>query len=367
VLIFKTINFSQTMKASKHKKYWWNKSLLMVLFLGVFFTTSKTLHCQQNLILNPSVENLIYTPTTLGEYIDYSTFYEVRHANVLNWWIPFIDSIEHHWTTDVYSLLSDSKVDCSAPNSFAGFQQPKNGNNYLGLNLLGWNAIVNNYYEMYEDYAAGKFSESLQKDSLYEFSCYMSKADTISVFSTNAFDVVITYDTILDVTRLADFGYKIYSEQEIFRDSVNWVLVKACFKAKGGEKGFAIGNFHQSSEILKDHLPNIGDWGELDYRFFDEFSLKVCPTCCPDQFPFEEHLVVSSNPGSSSAPIALEVFAKGPTKVRVFDAMGRLVFEHAFSSNQEKIFLPLFAKGMYQYALINENGICDSGKVMMWE
>ena len=355
------------MKTLKHKKYWWNKSLLMVLFLGVFFTTSKTLHSQQNLILNPSVEDVNNIPNYLGNYIDGNYPDYLFRSNVSNWWIPYIGSIEHHWSTDVYSLLSDPTVDCSAPNSFAGFQQPKNGNNYLGLNLLGWNAIVNNYYEMYEDYAAGKFSTPLQKDSLYEFSCYMSKADTISVFSTNAFDVAITYDTILDVTRLADFGYKIYSEQEIFRDSVNWVLVKACFKAKGGEKGFAIGNFHQSSEILKDHLPNIGDWGELDYRFFDEFSLKVCPTCCPDQFPFEEHLVVSSNPGSSSAPIALEVFAKGPTKVRVFDAMGRVVFEHAFSSNQEKIFLPLFAKGMYQYALINENGICDSGKVMMWE
>jgi hypothetical protein len=355
------------MKALKYKNWWLSSLLLKVLLLGALCKAPYKVYSQQNLILNPSIEDLRHEiPITLGEYIDYY-YHEVVQSNVHNWWIPFIGSIEHHWTTDVYSLLSDSKVDCSAPNSFAGFQQPKNGNNYLGLNLLGWNAIVNNYYEMYEDYAAGKFSESLQKDSLYEFSCYMSKADTISVFSSNAFDVVITYDTILDVTSIADFGYKIYSEEEIFRDSVNWVLVKACFKAQGGEKGFAIGNFHQSSEILKDHLPNIGDWGELDYRFFDEFSLKACPTCCPDQFPFEEHLKVSSNPGSSSAPIALEVFAKGPTKVRVFDAMGRVVFEHAFSSNQEKIFLPLFAKGMYQYALINENGICDSGKVMMWE
>lgn len=353
------------MKASKHKNYWWYKSLLMVLFLSVFLTTSKTLHSQQNLILNPSVEDLKYIPTTLGEYIDYSSYYEVRHSNVYNWWIPYIDSIEHHFTTDVYSLLSDPTVDCSAPKGFAGFQQPKTGNNFLGLSISGWVATENNYYKCL-DYAAGKFSTLLQKDSLYEFSCYMSKAD-LTPFSTNAFDVAITYDTILDVTRLADFGYKIYSEEEIFRDTVNWVQVKACFKAKGGEKGFAIGNFHQNSDIVKDHLPNIGDWSSVDYRFFDEFSLKACPTCCPDEFPFEEHLKVSSNPGSSTAPISLEVFAKGPTKVRVFDAMGRLVFEHAFSSNQEKIFLPLFAKGMYQYALINENGICDSGKLMMWE
>jgi hypothetical protein len=356
------------MKASKHKKYWWNKSLLMVLFLGVFFTTSKTLHCQQNLILNPSVENLIYTPTTLGEYIDYSTFYEVRHANVLNWWIPYIDSVEHYWTTDVFSLLADKECYCAAPHTRSGYQQPKNGNSYLGLMLsvIEWDEYNNKIFSLNEDYAAGKFSTPLHKDSIYEFSCFMSKADLIR-FSSNAFDVVITYDTILDVTNLTDFGYKIYSEQEIFRDSINWVQVKACFKAQGGEKGFAFGNFHTADELKIDNIPNPGDWGTGEYRFFDAFSLKACPTCCPDEFPFEEHLKVSSNPGSSSTPIALEVFAKGPTKVRVFDAMGRVVFEHAFSSNQEKIFLPLFAKGMYQYALINENGICDSGKVMMWE
>ncbi len=345
---------------------WFTKKVYFTSLLVVLLSTSSSF-TQQNLILNPSVENLIYIPTTLGEYIDYSSYFEIRHTNVLNWWIPYIDSIEHYWTTDVFSLLSESDCYCLAPKNRFGFQKPMDGNNYLGLNIIGWNANVDAYYSLNEDYAAGKFSESLEKDSLYEFSCYMSKADTASVFSTNAFDVVITYDTILDVTNLADFGYKIYSEQEIFRDSVNWVLVKTCFKAKGGEKGFAIGNFHQNSEIVKDHLPNIGDWGMVDYRFFDEFSLKVCPTCCPDQFPFEEHLKVSSNPGTSAAPVSLEVFAKGPTKVRVFDAMGRVVFEHAFSSNQEKIFLPLFAKGLYQYALINENGICDSGKLLMWE
>ena len=359
------------MKTLKHKKYWWNKSLLMVLFLGVFFTTTKTLHCQQNLILNPSVEDLRHEiPITLGEYIDYY-YHEVVQSNVHNWWVPFIDSIEHYWTTDVFSLLADKECYCAAPHTGSGFQQPKNGNNYLGLQLQAWNTSSPSELPyaslgLYEDYAAGKFSEYLEQDSVYEFSCYMSKTD-LSLFSSNAFDVVITYDTILDVTNLANFGYKIYSEQEIFRDSVNWVQVKACFKAHGGEKGFAIGNFHSENELKFDNIPNIGDWGNADYRFFDDFSLKACPTCCPDQFPFEEHLKVSSNPGSSSAPIALEVFAKGPTKVRVFDAMGRVVFEHAFSSNQEKIFLPLFAKGMYQYALINENGICDSGKVMMWE
>lgn len=366
MLIFKTISFSQTMKASKHKKYWWNKSLLMVLFLSVLINAPK-LYSQQNLILNPSVEDVKKTPNHIGDYIDYY-YDEFVQSNVLNWWVPYVDSIEQYWTPDVYSLLSDPTLDCSAPNGFAGFQQPKNGNNYLGLILLFWNVSINNFMDYSSEHAAGKFSEYLLKDSLYEFSCYMSKADLIQ-FSTNAFDVVITYDTILDVTRLADFGYKIYSEQEIFRDSINWVQVKACFKAKGGEKGFAIGNFHSANELKFDHIPNIGigAWGDNEYRFFDEFSLKACPTCCLDQFPFEEHINVTSNPGTSNAPISLEVFAKGPTKVRVFDAMGRVVFEHAFSSNQEKIFLPFFAKGIYQYALINENGICDSGKLMMWE
>lgn len=352
------------MKQLKIKSCWSIKPFGLIPLLVAFFNTTNS-YTQQNLVLNPTIEDVKRIPNTLGEYLDYY-YSETSQSNVINWWIPFIDTIGNNWTTDIYSLLSESNCYCFAPNNRLGFQFPKSGNNYLGLCMIGWNANLNSYDNMNLDFAAGKFSEPLQKDSLYEFFCYMSKAD-LSPFSTNAFDVVITYDTILNVTNLADFGYKIYSEEEIFRDSINWVQVKACFKAKGGEKGFAIGNFHQSSEILKDHLPNIGDWSSVDYRFFDDFSLKACLTCCPDQFPFEEHLKVSSNPGSSSAPIALEVFAKGPTKVRVFDAMGRVVFEHAFSSNQEKIFLPLFAKGMYQYALINENGICDSGKVMMWE
>ena len=354
------------MKALKHKNWLLSKFMFIMVLVGLNFFIPNKLHCQQNLILNPSIEDLRHEiPITLGEYIDYY-YHDVVQSNVHNWWVPFIDSIEHYWTSDVFSLLSDKECYCAAPHTRSGYQQPKNGNNYLGIALNYWYTDINYYNSLYEDYVAGKFSEPLIKDSIYEFTCFMSKADT-SQYSTNAFDVVITNDTILDVTSFIDFGYKIYSEQEIFRDSINWVQVKACFKAKGGEKGFAIGNFHSANELKFDHIPNPGDWGMVDYRFLDEFSLKACPTCCPDEFPFEEHLKVSSNPGSSTAPISLEVFAKGPTKVRVFDAMGRLVFEHAFSSNQEKIFLPLFAKGMYQYALINENGICDSGKLMMWE
>ena len=112
--------FNTTMKALKHKNWWLSKLLLKVLLLGALSNAPNKVYSQQNLILNPSVENLIYTPTTLGEYIDYSTFYEVRHANVLNWWIPYIDSVEHHWTTDVFSLLADKECYCAAPHTRSG-------------------------------------------------------------------------------------------------------------------------------------------------------------------------------------------------------------------------------------------------------
>jgi hypothetical protein len=309
------------------------------------------LTAQNNLILNPSCEDASQIPDNLGGY-----------PYCINWWNPFI------YTTDYFTSLTSASNYNFIPNSSFGYQKCIEGNYFLGIVLLDWYNSITDYYHFRADYAGGNFSDPLIKNNIYQFEFWMSKADK-GLLQTNAIDLIITYDTIVDVNDYSNFGYKIWSEQSPMTDTINWIKVSTCFKAKGGEKAFAIGNFHNKEEVIKYLQLNPNEDGYVDYRYLDKFSLIECPTCCPEQFPNQEQVNVFSNPATSFNPATIEIWLNPNTtgKLEIYDSAGRLVAEEYYSDLQNVYTFAQFASGIYHYCVSTETGFTEYGKVLVVE
>lgn len=326
--------------------------MIKLMIYCSFFCCAFSLKAQQNLILNPSVENHKSIPTDLAQY-----------NLCTDWWDPSA------WTTDYYTTWTNSSNQNFIPTNFFGKQESNDGNFYLGIVLVVWIYSLNDFSNFRVEYAAGQFSQQLEKDKIYQFDFWISKAEK-GVLKSNAIDLVLTYDTLLDVNNYEPYGYKIWSEQAPMEDTLNWVKISTCFKAKGNEKAFAIGNFHEKSDVVKilSYDP-ASDVGELDYRYLDNFSLIECPSCCPEQFEDEPLVYVISNPSTFSNPAYLEVWLHPNTSgiLEVYDGAGRLVAKETYSNLQNTFSLERFAKGMYQFVYKTSDGVIESGKVLVAE
>ncbi len=308
-------------------------------------------NAQENLIKNPSFEIHSQTPLSLGHY-NFCT----------DNWNPYI------FSSDYYSTEIPSTCSNFIPNNNFGNQICNDGEYYVGISLNGWNYFNSNYQPFRSDFVGGILSQELQKNKVYQFQFFISKAEK-GIFKTNAIDLILTYDTLVDVNNYTPFGYKIWSEQIPMEDTVNWIKITTCFKAKGNEKAFAIGNFHSESEVIKIVAYDSTTSGEIDYRYLDNFSLIECPSCCPDQFEDEPLVFVYSNPSTFGNPGSLELWLHPNTTgiLELYDEVGRLVAKETYSNFQNIFSLACFAKGMYQYVYQTSDGLIESGKVMVVE
>ena len=317
----------------------------------LFFSCAFNFRAQENLIKNPSVENFSELPNNLAGY-DFC----------IDWWKPYV------WTTDYFtSQTSSSNYNYIPQNSF-GNQSNIDGEFYLGIVTMDWLYNLNDCYYCRSDYAAGQFVHNLIKDRIYLFEFWLSKADN-GILKSNALDLVLTYDTIIDVNNFEPYGYKIWSEELPMEDTVNWVKISTCFKAKGNEKAFAIGNFHSESEIINIVAYDSTASGEIDYRYLDNFSLIECPSCCPDQFSDQPLVYVSSNPSTLNSPGSLEVWLHPNTTsvLELYDSAGRKVANEMYSNLQNTFSLERFAKGMYHFVYQTSDGVTESGKILIAE
>jgi len=323
--------------------------MIRVLILVFMFCCAFNTKAQQNMILNPSCEEASSIPNNLAQY-----------SLCVNWWKPYI------WSTDYFTTLTNEANNNNIPFSRFGFQGSISGNYYLGIALCSWFYTINDFSPFRHDYAAGQFTETLEKDKIYQFEFWMSKADS-ALFKTNAIDVVLTYDTIVDVNNYEYYGYKIWSEETPMTDTVNWVKISTCFKAKGNEKAFAIGNFHEPEDVIK--IFSYDPSSEVDYRYLDNFSLIECPTCCPEQFPDEQQVFVYSNPSSGDNPANILIWLHPETtaNLEIYDSAGRLVDRRSFAALQNTYTFKEMAAGLYHFVVTSSDGLEENGKVLVAE
>ena len=337
----------------KHFKSSYFRFTLLFLFWHVF----SPLHAQENLILNPSVEEMLA--------VDTNSFQKFLFDVCPNWWNPYGNSIDGN-TVDFFS-----KYFGTMPINYMGIQSSIDGINYFGLVVHDREILFHDtcYYCQVE-YAGGLLSQNLVNAKSYRFDFYLSKAEK-STLNSNALDVLMLYDTVVDVKNYQSYGYKVWSEKEPMTDTTNWQHVSVCFQAKGGEKAFTLGNFHEYDSIKITYKAYFdgSNFSAFDTRFFDNFSLQEVAACTtiPQSTILLEDLQVLGNPATGNQFTSLEMkIAEGSTgNLSIYDSAGRLLVHKTLQGPSATYTFEGFAYGLYQYHFSTSLGYQSNGKVLV--
>jgi len=192
----------------------------------------------QNLIYNPSFEEYTNIPNTLS-FISYCKGW--KEAKIFT--TPDYYHSYSPWYAPLCADYSTYKGSVSIPKNCVGFQYPKEGLAYVGM-------IITKTYFDYSEPIYSLLLDTLLKDHFYEFNGYFSLAEA-SPYVANQLQVFFT-DTvpILDYPNYIISGFQIEHDTTVMMtDTFNWQPIRGCFKAKGGERYIAIGNFRPRSMV----------------------------------------------------------------------------------------------------------------------
>ncbi|MEN9441637.1 MAG: hypothetical protein RLZ33_1714 [Bacteroidota bacterium] len=333
-------------------------------------------NAQENLIKNPSFENLNCSPQTHYDF----------------------QCVEDWWNVNNTSIDIWNRFASNGNNFFENPDGPQDtewGDNYIGILLtMKWFSMSPPNYEPtfqvpdgygYNNYqiievAGGKLEKSLE-NRIYYYEFYVNVPDYTyiqddpdqSYLISNSLDMYILDDDTLNLQNPSQYnayGKHVLKNETIFKDTVNWTKISGCFLANGGEKYFAVGSIRDTNQIATEQYISWGnDVSILSYLLMDNFKLFECDTCCLGEFPYEDHVSVSSNPGSVQNPTTFSVLLNPNTTgtLALYDSAGRLVAKEEFSQLLTTYTLPALAKGVYQYALTTSNRVEDVGKVLVVE
>lgn len=204
------------------------QTLLLTLLFAV------TSGFAQNLIQNPSFEEFVACPNTLGTF----------GKHVKNWDTPTAG------TTDYFNKCSTVM---GAPENFNGEQEPKHGNAYAGLYYYAPND--------YREYIQNELRFTLRKGLEYELSFYASLAEGAD-FAIKDFGVVLSEGRFSVASKQVLSKGRMYKTRQRFQqfeiqhddfheNKSNWFKVKLTFTAEGYEKYLSIGNLRDNNTTRK--------------------------------------------------------------------------------------------------------------------
>nr|WP_286943298.1 OmpA family protein [Allomuricauda sp.] len=209
--------------------------MAMKIWILVFLFSFSVFTFSQNLVKNPSFEEFVECPNSLGTF----------NEHVVDWSTPT------KGTTDYFNSCS---IVMGAPENFNGIQHPKYGNAYAGLYFFA--------PADYREYVQVELSKMLEKNKTYRLKFYISLAEG-SDFAVKDFGVLFSYHPIdLETKKHLSKG-RLYSTKgnkmhffeinhpEFHQDKTDWLEVQAEFRAKGFERYLTLGNFRDNAGTRK--------------------------------------------------------------------------------------------------------------------
>lgn len=304
-------------------------SRFYVIFICGYFPTCG--FSQINLIKNPSLIEINSCPDDNDNVSD-----------ATNWWK--YDEFGSPEYADQCAPITPTLELHTIPNK-SGYQPVLSNNGYIhsAVLMVGKPKDFTLYDPPYENLQfresfGGSFTKALE-NKIYRIEFYVSYVSygKTGAFpdgrvATNAFDLLLlddstkVYSSVSPYIDLNDV-IKIHNSPQVINDTLNWVKLSTCFKAKGGESFFALGAFRDTSEIQLEFSGHSNFNMYFSSYFFDDFNIYECPTCCPELFPFVDSVVVSSNPSTNSEAITFEAILNenAIAKLNIYDSAGRLV------------------------------------------
>ena len=324
-----------------------SRSILLTLFLIGF----RLGFCQdENLIFNPSFE--LYS-----NQIDCNGGFDVAS-------VPLPIHIVAAWYTyqspDYFNSVCPVGT-YNIPSSFLGSSQAKHGNAFSGINVFD---IRFNYQE----YIYQNFSVPLKADSIYCLSFFVSRADRlpfaikqIGAFFSNSLPVLSS-------------GYinelpQVVNTSGFLTDTVNWIEIKGCFTAQGGEQYITIGNFNSNANTDTLRIPSTnpltGTGTDVAYYYIDSVTLwqNNFPTFIKEDLKSE---IVSVYPNPAKDVINFKFTnATEKRKVELYDAVGELVLSEDVSTQNSSLNIYHLANGIYFYCILVNGNTVNTNKIVI--
>ena len=310
------------------------RAKLLVLFM-LFFTTSKA----QNLIINGSFE----TQTNCCGYVDYAPPWELASA------LP----AKLYDSSSAFNPYFDVPVNLDS--SF-GFQIPKTGHAYSSFNVYWSDTIYREYlgYPLTQDLISGKSYCLKFFVNLVNYSHY--GVDGIGAYFSNGPIYCPTQYCLLN-----------YSPQvsnpngNIILDTLAWTEISGCFTANGSERYMTIGNFKSDSLTQRaiNRQVSGSNWSTVYY--IDDVSLMEDTTFGVTETHEETELLISPNPAQNTIQV-LTNNNKELVEIRIFNSVGKLVFEKQNLSENKILDVSEFPSGVYYCKILLNSGKSFSQK-----
>ena len=226
------------------------KTVINTLFLLLFFTTTEA----QNLVINPSFEEMEYCPSDFTQ----------QNLKSLTKWTQAGDGTPDHFNS------CSKKV--GVPNNMFGQQMARTGNGYAGLGTY-----LNNH-NRYREYLLGSLSRPLNPGEQVCITLYYSAADNCQ-FVHDGFGVLLSAQPPKAIASKPLLLKEVSLSNPKFimmDDAEQWVELSGYFVAKGGEQFITIGNFKDDKElriIRRTQDSKVPENREYSYLFLDDISV----------------------------------------------------------------------------------------------
>ncbi len=230
--------------------------MLQVLASGIISILTLSILHAQNLVPNPGFEAFEQCPPYPGQI-------HVSEA----WDSP------NNTTTDYFHRCSPVENGASVPVNLFGFQEPHQGDGYVGIRA--W--IPSGQNPIYREYIGVQLSQPLVEGKPYFVSFFISPGDA-STFVSDGIGAYFSIDSLQN-ERIYPYQPQIrHPKGDFIRDFNRWVEVSGTYIAQGGEQYMVIGNFENDEETLKEPVLDNQVLSEVIYYYIDEVTVTNCET-----------------------------------------------------------------------------------------
>lgn len=266
----------------------------------------------QNLIPDPSAEDFVECPTSLGNIDVYTSSWQSFRG-----------------TPDFWHSCSTNEG--LGWNNSLGFQEPRTGEGYLGL--LTFSKSTPNVRE----YLGVELSIPLSIGQVYYLTFYVSRAHQLNTLNaaTNNIGALFLIENDLNPEEQGPTpNFATFNEIEIVEDTINWVEMSYQFIADEAYQFLAFGNFFDDD--LTDTLRIGGEpTGEITpYYYFDDFCLTTSPNGCDFTNSTQDRksvvLSIYPNPCANKLHVKQDVPIE---KLEIYSPTGVLLEKRIFKGN----------------------------------
>lgn len=312
------------------------KSILKYLFFVV--TTNFT--AQENLVPNPSFENMVACPN--------AGFTDI--GSTANWYNPT------GATPDYYnSCATDIIYGFSVPKNGFGYQYAKSGFGYAGIATMVQNDV--------REYIQVALTNSLVPGTSYTVKFHVSIADSCQ-YSANNIGAYLSVNPVSAINNLyLSFTPQISNNFFLnpLDDRNGWIEVSGSFIAQGGENYLTIGNFYDDLNTDTTFYIDGSTWLIGSYHFIDDVSVTETLPSSVNQVVLDSQISVYIN---SSIDILNVKSYKIIENLTIYSNLGQVIFQENSKSNSYQINSNRFSEGVY-YVKINTSHSSVTKKIII--